>query len=64
MNLAGINIPGASEEENPNLAAIAEELWNLDDDDDNRKMKRKIALSILIQLCDSIVWWTQRYKRR
>ena len=25
--------------------------------------QRKIAIAILTQLCDSIVWWTQRYKQ-
>lgn len=24
--------------------------------------QRKIAIAILTQLCDAIVWWTQRYK--
>ena len=23
---------------------------------------RRIAQAVLIQLCDSLVWWTQRYK--
>jgi hypothetical protein len=26
--------------------------------------KQRIALSVLIQLCDSLVWWTQRYKKK
>lgn len=25
--------------------------------------KQRIAISLLIQLCDSLVWWTQRYKK-
>jgi hypothetical protein len=25
--------------------------------------QRKIAIAILTQLCDAIVWWTQRYKQ-
>lgn len=58
MDLAGIKIPGTSEKANQNLEAIANDLWELPD------RHRKISLSILTQLCDSIVWWTQRYKKR
>ena len=25
---------------------------------------RKVTLAVLTQLCDSMVWWTQRYKHR
>ncbi|MEG4420785.1 hypothetical protein QUA70_19650 [Microcoleus sp. LAD1_D5] len=34
----------------------ADELWQLNRD------KQEIALAVLIQLCDCLVWWTQRYK--
>lgn len=38
------------------IQKIADTLWKL-----NPKY-RKISLAILTQLCDSLVWWTQRYK--
>ena len=39
-----------------NVDEMADELWNLSPDD------RQIALAVLTQLCNSLVWWTQRYK--
>jgi hypothetical protein len=38
---------------------MASKLWNFADEhpDDQR-----IALAVLTQLCDCLVWWTQRYK--
>jgi len=33
----------------------ANSLWNLEKED------RQIALAVLTQLCDCLVWWTQRY---
>ncbi|WP_223270080.1 hypothetical protein [Nostoc sp. 'Peltigera membranacea cyanobiont' 213] len=33
-----------------------DELWKLSRD------KQEVALAVLIQLCDCLVWWTQRYK--
>ncbi|NJL56362.1 hypothetical protein HC928_15185 [bacterium] len=41
----------------PTKDASPEELWNFP------IQQRKIALAILTQLCDAIVWWTQRYKK-
>lgn len=35
---------------------MAEQLWNLDLD------THRVALVVLTQLCDCMVWWTQRYK--
>jgi|SRR6476661_1207563 hypothetical protein len=32
------------------------QLWNLSRD------SQEVALAVLIQLCDCLVWWTQRYK--
>jgi hypothetical protein len=33
------------------------ELWNFSKED------RKVAIAVLTQLCDCMVWWTQRYKK-
>jgi hypothetical protein len=38
------------------IEAMSEKLWNLSVDD------QRVTLSVLTQLCDCIVWWTQRYK--
>jgi hypothetical protein len=42
------------------ITAMAEALWQFAEQ--NPKQQR-IALSVLMQLCDSLVWWTQRYKQ-
>lgn len=38
------------------VQAMAGQLWSMQPSD------QRIALAILTQLCDCIVWWTQRYK--
>lgn len=38
------------------VAAMADKLWQLKRED------QQIALAVLTQLCDCMVWWTQRYK--
>ncbi len=47
---ANINLPNYE-----NVQRQADSLWNLDKED------RQIALAVLTQLCDCLVWWTQRY---
>jgi hypothetical protein len=39
-----------------NVAQMADKLWQLKRED------QQIALAVLTQLCDCMVWWTQRYK--
>ncbi len=58
MTNAGIEIPSGNIDPT-NTRAIQERasaLWGM------KPEYRKVSLAILIQLCDSIVWWTQRYK--
>jgi hypothetical protein len=38
------------------VTSMAQELWKLKIED------QRIILAVLTQLCDCIVWWTQRYK--
>jgi hypothetical protein len=59
MKDAGITIPKDSVNPSNTIAikAMADQLWKFDME------QRKIALSVLIELCDSLVWWTQRYKK-
>ena len=40
------------------IKRIATEIWQMPLD------QQKVALTVLSQLCDSLVWWTQRYKKR
>jgi len=35
---------------------MSEKLWNMKPQD------QRVAMAVLTQLCDCIVWWTQRYK--
>lgn len=38
------------------IQAMSEKLWALPVED------RRVAIAVLTQLCDCLVWWTQRYK--
>ena len=59
MKRAGITIPNdaVNPKNTESIRLMSEQLWAFDQD------HRKIALAILIELCDSLVWWTQRYSR-
>ena len=59
MQQAGITIPNdkVSYNNTQSIKAMSEKLWAFDIE------QRKIALAILIELCDSLVWWTQLYKK-
>jgi hypothetical protein len=41
------------------IEAMADKLWKFADE---KSENQRIALAVLTQLCDCIVWWTQRYK--
>jgi hypothetical protein len=58
MSQAGVIIPNAPVNLNQpdTVKSMAEKLWQLDIED------QRIILAVLTQLCDCIVWWTQRYK--
>ncbi|YAF99234.1 MAG: hypothetical protein AB3A66_27575 (plasmid) [Nodularia sp. CChRGM 3473] len=49
----GIKLPTDS---NIGIREIADEIWNLPIE------QRKVTLAVLMQLCECMVWWTQRYK--
>ncbi len=59
MKEAGVVIPNERVAANDTTAIkeMTAKLWNFDIE------QRKVALSILTELCDSLVWWTQRYKK-
>mgnify|MGYP006151544709 CR=1 FL=1 len=58
MAEAGISIPNDTVQINDteSVQAMAEKLWELKLED------QRITLAVLTQLCDCLVWWTQRYK--
>ena len=58
MDKAGVSIPNHKVEAG-NTAAVrkmSEALWQLEPE------VQRVSLAVLTQLCDCIVWWTQRYK--
>lgn len=59
MKQAGIELPNDSVDANNSteIKAMTDKLWDFD------LAQRKIALAILMELCDSLIWWTQRYKK-
>jgi hypothetical protein len=58
MGFAGIELPANDVEptQTDTIQEITFQLWNFD------SQQRKVALSVLIKLCDCMVWWSQRYK--
>lgn len=60
MDQAGVKIPNdpVKAEDTKAVRAMAEKLWKVDLQD------QRVAMSVLIQLCDCLVWWTQRYKKK
>lgn len=58
MAKSGITLPNDSvkAENTKEIQVMSEKLWKISIAD------QRVALAVLTQLCDSIVWWTQRYK--
>lgn len=58
MEQAGVLIPNETVNANNvgQIQAMSNQLWRLTIDE------QRVTLSVLTQLCDCIVWWTQRYK--
>ncbi|MCU0551669.1 MAG: hypothetical protein MUC48_20195 [Leptolyngbya sp. Prado105] len=59
---AGIKVPNdaVNPDKTAEVQAMAAKLW---DEKQFPIEQRKVALAVLVQLCDSLVWWTQRYKK-
>jgi len=57
---AGVTIPNdpVKAEDAKAVRAMAERLWQIDIQD------QRVAMAVLTQLCDCLVWWTQRYKKK
>jgi hypothetical protein len=56
MKKADVDLPNSTKTDTESIQKVADQLWNFPLD------QRKVTLAILTQLCDSMVWWTQRYK--
>lgn len=58
MDQAGVKIPNDQVRANDtkSVQEMAEKLWEVDVKD------QRVAIAVLTQLCDCLVWWTQRYK--
>lgn len=63
MKEAGVDIPkgDVQPDDTKAIQATAQQFW---DRDKFPIEDQRIALAILTQLCDSLVWWTQRYKKK
>jgi CRISPR/Cas system CSM-associated protein Csm2 small subunit len=58
LKKAGVTLP--NDEVNDNTEKIqdmANKIWSID------MNNQRIALMVLTQFCDSLVWWNQRYKK-
>lgn len=55
---AGITLPNdpVRADNTQAIQAMSEKLWKIPLED------QRVILAVLAQLCDSLVWWTQRYK--
>ncbi len=58
LKQAGVSIPNEPVHANnvSEIQKMSDQLWQLKIDE------QRVALAVLTQLCDCIVWWTQRYK--
>ncbi len=56
LDEAGIKLPNDNVNSTDDIKAIAKAIWSMPLAD------QRVALMVLTQLCDSLVWWTQRYK--
>ncbi|MBE9041021.1 hypothetical protein IQ235_09535 [Oscillatoriales cyanobacterium LEGE 11467] len=66
MKKADISVPNDKINVNDpkNTQAIRDMTQKLWDETKFPRYDRTASLAVLTQLCDSLVWWTQRYKRK
>lgn len=56
---AGIELPGimlSNRDNEPAIQTVAQQIWQLS------PQAHQVCLGVLVSLCDSVVWWTQRLK--
>lgn len=65
LNKAGITLPDG-ENSSQDIQKIADEIWDGTQQEKDEKRDilgdREVALMVLTQFCDCLVWWAQRYK--
>jgi hypothetical protein len=58
LKQAGIDLPNDEiKDETQKIQAMAKKIWSMPIEE------QRVALMILTQFCDALVWWTQRYKQ-
>ena len=66
MEATGVKLPKGEVDERDSAAvqAVAEQLWGARkiDDESLSQDDQRLALAVLTQLCDCMVWWTQRFR--
>jgi hypothetical protein len=60
LHKAGVTLPNDSVDHNntQQIREMANKIWKMKPED------QRTALMVLTQFCDSLVWWTQRYKKK
>jgi len=58
-----VDIMGKADVKIPNHADRDRQITELWLDSESKKDDRKVTLAVLTQLCDCMIWWTQRYKK-
>ncbi len=58
MAVTGMTVPNDTvrSDDTASIEAMSQQLWAIGIND------QRLILAVLTQLCDAIVWWTQRYK--
>jgi hypothetical protein len=58
MGTSGVTLPNdpVSVDSTTQIERMSEKLWGLSLEE------QRVSIAVLTQLCDCIVWWTQRYK--
>lgn len=66
METTGVKLPKGTVNDRDLTAikAVAEQLWGVKDIDGEKLSQddQRLALAVLTQLCDCMVWWTQRFR--
>lgn len=66
METTGVKLPTGEVSGNDSAAVqvVAEQLWGVSAIDGERLSQddQRLALAVLTQLCDCMVWWTQRFR--
>lgn len=58
-----VDIMGKADVEIPNHPDRDQQIIELWLDSKSKRDDRKVTLAVLTQLCDCMIWWTQRYKK-